>query len=304
MKKGKIEPAEKLLTLQPAKIFTLESHGLIGHLYQPEKNLFDGKALIMAGGSDGSFPLTCLVAEQFVKKGLTVLAVAYWNQPGLPLEYRSVPIEPIERSADWLKNAGYRKIGLWGISMGAELALIAGSRFTDLISCVVAVCPIHICTQGIRKGKGIDLLNCSAWSYQEKQLPYAPLKLSKKQILKDSLSEKGLCTRSCYEYSLIEAPSDSVIKVEKIQGPILFLSAKHDGMWPAATAAELMMKRLQDHSFSYNYQHESYEYASHFLIPYKLKLVKIFAVERKYPEKCMESDHAAFEKTLQFLREW
>lgn len=57
-------------------------------------------------------------------------------------------------------------------------------------------------------------------------------------------------------------------------------------------------------SFSYVFRHYHYEYASHFLIPYQLKSVRMFVIERKYPDQCMESNLDSFEKTLKFLGEW
>lgn len=303
------EPAEGLLTMEPARKLTLERDGFIGWYYEPEQDFYEGKALVMVGGSDGYFSLTCLIAEQFVKRGLAVLALAYWNRPGLPDAYERIPIEPVEKAALWLKNNGRSRVGLWGISKGAELALLAGSIFTELISCVVAVCPINVCCEGMRKSGGtsakkMGMLNCSSWSYRGKELPWAGLSFRKGRIVRDMLREKGVCMRSCYENVVKAAPSQAKIKVERINGPVLFLSAEQDGMWPAREAAEAMMKRLDDQRFPYAHAHYHYAYASHFLLPYKLNSVKMFAIERKYPERCMESNLDSFEKTLAFLKRW
>ena len=54
-----------------------------------------GKAVIMFSGSDGIYNLTKLVAEQYVKRGMTVLKLAYWNKPGLPDGFEKVPVENI-----------------------------------------------------------------------------------------------------------------------------------------------------------------------------------------------------------------
>lgn len=302
--KKKSEPAQSLLTVEPNRKFTLNKDGFIGNLYCPKKNEYNGKALVLFGGSDGYFSLSCLVAEQFMKRGITILAIAYWNQPGLPKAYKKVPIEPVEKAARWLKNNGYSKVGLWGISKGAELALIAGSEFTDLISCVIAVCPINCCVQGIDKKSKNKLLPCSSWSYNNVELPYARLKYSKLKLLKDMLKHREVRMCSFYEDAVTNAPKEALIPVENINGPVLFLSADDDAMWPAKKASEAMMTRLKNYDFPYEYQHYNYKYASHFLIPYKLKSVKMFAVERKYPDKCMESNLDSFEKTLEFLKRW
>ncbi|TCL58070.1 hypothetical protein EDD76_107185 [Kineothrix alysoides] len=101
------EPAEKFLTIKPAQKFNIQNDGFIGCLYKPQDNSFEGKVIIMSGGSDGYFSLTCLIAEQFVKRGLTALALAYWNQPGIPDAFEKIPVEYVERAALWLKNHNY-----------------------------------------------------------------------------------------------------------------------------------------------------------------------------------------------------
>ncbi len=219
------EPAEQFLTMKPDQTFNIQNDGFIGSLYKPQDNSFEGKALIMSGGSDGYFSLTCLIAEQFVKHGLTVMALAYWNQPGLADALEKIPVEYVERAALWFKDNNYIKIGMWGISKGSEYALISGSILQNLISCVVAVCPINICCQGIRKGKSVSLLDCSAWSFREREIPYANLQYNKWQIIKDMLKRRSICMRSCYNNAIASAPEKAHIKIENINGPILSLSA-------------------------------------------------------------------------------
>lgn len=177
-------------------------------------------------------------------------------------------------------------------------------KITNLISCVIAVCPMNFCGQGIDNRKMEKLLPCSSWSYQGKELPYTHLQYNKGRMLKDMLKYREVRMRSFYEGMVEHAPREALISVENIQGPLLFLSAEQDAMWPAKEASEAMMRRLEKYGFPYAHQHYNYEYASHFLIPYKLKSVKMFAVERKYPDKCMESNLDSFEKTLEFLKAW
>ena len=279
----------------------------MGSLYRPKQDVYPGKAIIMFSGSDGMYALTQLVAQQYVRRGLTVLALAYWRYPGLPKRFERIPIETIEKPTLWLKSNGYDKVGLWGISMGAEFALIAASLLPNLISCVVAVAPINIVGQGFDMGKRkggqkFGLLPCSAWSFRGKELPYAKLRLDKRQIVLDSIKRRSACMRSGYEDAVKSAPEEARIKVENINGPILCLSARNDDMWPAAEAGDAMMARLDQKNFPWPHEHISYEYASHLLVPYKFKAAWIFAVERKYPDKCMESNLQSFEKTLAFLK--
>ena len=301
--KSSEERAKEQLTLTPKTEFSLEKDGFIGALYYPVVDKYPGMAVIMFGGSDGIYPLTRLLAERYVTRGMTFLALAYWNEPGLPDGFEKVPVESVEKAALWLRGQGFEKVGLWGISMGAELALLAGSLMPELISCVTAVCPTNICGQGFLKKKGIQQLECSAFSWRGKELPWARLKLSKSAIIRDSLRERSVGLRSCYEDAVRNAPEEAQIKVENIGGPVLLLYPEHDPMWPSELSAERIKARLKEKNFAHPCKCVSYKYASHMLVPIKSRSVKMFRVERKYPEQCWESDIDAFEKTLTFWKE-
>ena len=301
--KTNAERAKEQLTLSPRAEFTLERDGFIGVLYRPERDEYPGKAVVMFGGSDGIYNLTKLIAEQYVKRGMSILALAYWNEPGLPDGFEKVPVEQVEKAVLWLHAHGVEKVGLWGISMGAEMALLAGSLMPDLISCVTAVCPTNICSQGFVKKKGVQPLECAAFSWRGEELPWARLKFSKSAILRDSLREKGICLRSCYEDAVLNAPEEAQIKVENINGPVLLLYPEHDAMWPSELSAEKIRARLKEKNFYQPFKCVSYKYASHMLVPVKSRSTVMFRVERKYPEQCWESDMDAFEKTLAFWKE-
>ena len=301
--KTNAERAQERLTLTPKTEFTLKKDGFIGSLYQPKRDEYPGKAVVMFGGSDGIYNLTKLIAEQYVKRGMSILALAYWNEPGLLDDFEKIPVEQVEKAALWLHGHGMEKVGLWGISMGAELALLAGSLMPGLISCVTAVCPTNICSQGFVKKKGVQPLEGAAFSWRGEELPWARLKFSKSAILRDSLREKGICLRSCYEDAVRGAPEEAQIKVENIGGPVLLIYPEYDGMWPSELSAEKIRARLKEKNFAHPCKCVSYKYASHMLVPIRSSSVKMFRVERKHPEQCWESDMDAFEKTLAFWKE-
>ena len=62
-------------------------------------------------------------------------------EEGLPGRFSRVPLDYLEAAAKRLHDMGYEKVGLWGISKGAELALTAGSLLPNLVNAVIAVAP-------------------------------------------------------------------------------------------------------------------------------------------------------------------
>ena len=302
--KEKEEPAEALLTLEPEVETNLKEDGFLSALFKPETDAYPGKVLILVGGSDGYFCLTRLIAEQFAASGLTVLALAYWGKEGLPTALQRIPLEYAEKAALWLKARGYEKIGIWGISMGAEFSLLAASLLPEQISCCVGVCPISICTQALQKKnkwhKRMKLLEGSVFTFRGQDLPLEALSFHKKQVLLDSLRGKELTLRSCYEAAVNRKNPETEIPVEKMAGPLLLLAPDRDSMWPSKESAERLILRRKKQGLTTEYFH--YAYASHLLIPYKLKSRRAFRLEREYPDRCWKSDVDAFQKTLVFLK--
>lgn len=300
-KTTKPEPAEALLTRTPDATYEVVSDGFTATLYKPDEDAFPGKALIMVGGSDGYYSLTKLICEQFVARGLTTLALRYWNGPGLPEAMAGIPLEYAQRAAAELHRRGYEKVGMWGISMGSEYALLSGEKFPNLISCVVAVCPADVNNQALDQSRR-QLGEGSCFTLGGENLPWCPLVWSTRRVLADMIREGSLCMRSCYVH-LPEAPEESRIKVENIAGPVLVLSPKHDTMWPSEECSVRMMERLDAHDFPYPHECIFYDPASHLLVPYDLNSLKYFRAERKHPEECRANRMRSLEDTLAFLRD-
>lgn len=283
--------------------FTVERDGFHGALYRPATDRFPGKALIAFSGSDGSFPLTCKLAEIFQGAGLTTLALAYWNAQGLPKQIAALPVEAVERPALWLRSRGCEKVGLWGISKGGELALLAASLMPELISCVVAVSPMDMVCQAIDPGKKKPLPG-SSWSWRGAQLPYAPFDWSPGRVARDTLRARELTLRPAYETAAAHPPEEALIPVERIAGPVLLLTARHDSIWPAAEAAERVVARLDAAAFPHAHRHICYEYASHLLVPVRLRSDRFFAMTRKHPEACARSRADSLQRALDVLEAW
>ena len=154
--------------------YCLQTDGFHGELFRPARNSYPGKALICFSGSDGRFEWIRMLAQVFQAHGLTALALAYVMEEGLPRAFYHVPIDPLEAAAKRLHDMGYEKVGLWGISKGAELALTAGSLLPGLVNAVVAVAPMNTVCQGFSEERGITIMPGSAWSFHGEEVPYTP----------------------------------------------------------------------------------------------------------------------------------
>ena len=282
--------------------FSVEKDGFIGKLYIPDVDNFKGKALIAFSGSDGIFALSKKLAEKFLEAGLTTMAVAYWNMPGLPEGIENIPLEYLGKVSDRLKVMGYEKIGLWGVSMGAEYALLAASVLPEKFGCVIACSPIDFVTQGLTSKKMIA--TDAAFSFGGKPLSCTRYSrgMKKSDVLKAFLKNGEYTVRFMYDDIAAAPDPESLIEVENIKGPVLLFAGELDSMWPAALAGERIIKRLEDCNFQYPKALYKYEHGSHYMVPMSLKSDKIFKAERKYLEESARIKADIWEKTLEFIR--
>ncbi len=290
------------------KTFHMKTDGFHGELFRPEQDSYPGKALICFSGSDGRFEWTRMLAQVFQAHGLTVLALAYVMEEGLPRAFYHIPIDPLETAARHLHGMGYEKVGLWGISKGAELALTAGSHLPGLVNAVVAVAPMNAVCQGFSEEKGITIMPGSAWTFHGEEVPYTPFGLDKfptGQVVWKSLKAREVTMYDLY-IPLVKNPDPAaIIRAEDITGPILLISSKMDTMWPSSEAAEQVVGRLREKGFSYPYQHLNYDYGSHLFVPMELRLAKAFKGERgKYKELSRKARMDSLIKTLEFVARW
>lgn len=300
----------KLTKYEPARRFTIPQDGFYGSYYRPEEDHFPGKAMVVFGGSAGSFKLTEMCAEKFYEAGMHVVAAAYRDVPGTPHCLHGIPIELIENAVKWCRENAAEKVGVWGISLGGQLAFLTGSLCSDLVSCVVAVNPMHFSMQGMKSFMSLDPVDRSCFTFRGKDLPYFPFGLDKsgfhKRIKKDSRAHHEIkYIRSFYEEILPKmSPNDSyMIAVENTKGPILMISAGQDTMLPSELICRTVCKRLSEKQFPYPFVHKNYEEASHYLSPVKPLSSPIFKVERRCPDQCDASREAAWQDTLRFLEE-
>lgn len=225
--------------------FRVGKDGFHGELFCPVKDEYPGKALVCFSGSDGNFELAKKLAAVFQVRGLTTLALAYVNEDALPNRFYHIPIDTLEAAARRLHQMGYEKVGLWGISKGAELSLLAGSLLPGVVNAVVAVAPMSIACQGFMKEKGIIILPGSSWTFHGKEIPYTSFRMEKTpygRILLRSLRAREVTMLDLYMPMIQNPNPDSVIRAENITGPVLLISSKMDTMWPSEASARQVME--------------------------------------------------------------
>ena len=254
------------------------------------------KVIIVMSGSNGGMNLTKQCAEFYSRNGIPALALALFATKGTTPFLDRVPVEYVENAIKWLHEQGYQKIGVDGMSKGSEMALVAASMFSD-ISCVIARVPSHFVSEGLtgrKKDKGPSGTSC--WSYRNQELPFAPYKTRTFDIKKMFKEEKEMHIITFNRDK--EVTPESLIAIEKIKAPILFLSSRNDTVWPSYESAVYMENKLNEINFPYEHKHVAYENMSHALLT-KLPLIYklAFKAERENAQGC-KRDRESLKKEL------
>lgn len=186
--------------------------------------------------------------DQFIEKGYAFLAIGYFKANGTPDTLQKIAIEDVHyaiKVATKNKKINKRKIAIVGGSRGADLALLLGSYYKD-IKCVVGIVASNVTFPG-----NTNHFTTSTWTYQKKELPFVPVN----EEAVPFLIKRDL--RGTFEAMLKDtiAEERALIKIEKIKGPILLVSATKDEICPSTPMAEKMIARLKAKKFKYNFEH-------------------------------------------------
>jgi dienelactone hydrolase len=225
--------------------------------------------VIVLSGSGGGFDLD--KAAVLSRHGFATLAVAYFGIAPLPTWLHRIPLEYFEAALTWLfaqPEIDSGRVGILGVSRGAELTLLLGSTFPQ-IRAIVAYAPSSVAwaASGRDKSTG-EIIPC--WTWHGKPVPFAPLPLRgfmwrsafpvvalKRPVMFRNLFRAGLRNR--------EAVERAAILVEKIHGPILLISCGDDHLWPAAEMSEAIVARVQSKGGAHAAEHLHFAHAGHML---------------------------------------
>lgn len=243
--------------LLPAAVFaqdTLKVKNMEAILYTSSRA--KQTLVVGLGGSEGGNAWTSdywkKTREQFLAKGYAFLALGYFGCKGTPKILDQIAIDEVYQAIATAKKhqkVDSNKIALIGGSRGADLALLLASYYQD-IDAVVAMSASHAVFPGHTQH-----FTSSCWTFKGKELPFIPVNdQAVPFLMKRDLH--GTFTAMIQDRI---AEQKALIKVERIQGAVLLLSADEDEMIPAVKMGEKMVARLKAYQFKYPYQHIVYQ---------------------------------------------
>jgi dienelactone hydrolase len=253
------------------RVLRPESAGVYGTLYEPVGAVSDVAALLI-GGSGGNEPT--YVAELLADEGVAALSVAYFGKAGLPPALGQIELGYFRTALDLLRAEVEHSdvaVVVLGQSRGSEAAMLAAVHFPDLVDAVVATVPSNVVLGGFPMGG-------PAWLLDGVPLPYAE------------------------DFGPDHDDPDVAIAVELVPGPIMFVSAGCDEVWPSATMARTMSDRLLYQGDPHGHELLEYVEATHSLGYLRPSLpVGLVPADLHDPPQTQAARADAWPKVLRFI---
>lgn len=192
--------------------------------------------VVLLGGSEGGLGSKSTLPP-LRRAGFNVMELAYFRGPGQTAALENVPLETFDRALAWVARqpgVDASRIGLLGVSKGAEAALIVATRHPELRA-VVAGAPSSVMWQGVDWSTMFGAGDGASWSLGGKPVPFVPygeLDYNRGPV-------------SIYEESLKTLPADAaaIIPVERARAPLLLVCGGADLLWPSCPMARMVEAR-------------------------------------------------------------
>jgi dienelactone hydrolase len=217
--------------------------GLAAELWLPAGS--SGRVPIVAfGGSEGGILGGEGYAARMASWGHPVLALAYFNAPGLPSALSEIPLEYFGKAFAYLDGrpeVAHGRAIVMGASRGGELALLLGSKLPNVVG-VVADAPSAYVWPSVDGTK-------AAWTKDGHPLSYVTGGFTGAVSVTTPSGTTAYAMRAAFEHSLASASEGAReaarIHVENTNGPVLLFGGHDDALWPSCPFIDAATEALE-----------------------------------------------------------
>ena len=227
---------------------TPKNHG------QVESKLFIGNGdqqplVVGFGGSEGGNSYTKedpkKLRTQLLENGYAFLAIGYFGSSITPKNLDRISLKAIMDVINDVAShpqIDKNKIALLGYSRGGELVLNLGVKNKEIDAIIAMAAPNVVLPSQFGWNAH------SSWTYEDEEIPYVEASSEAIKQIREGDSYGGML-------SILEETNSGEIALEKINCPLLLVSAKDDKIWPSSLMAEKMHERLRKNNFQHYYKH-------------------------------------------------
>ncbi|MFI1383602.1 acyl-CoA thioester hydrolase/BAAT C-terminal domain-containing protein [Embleya sp. NPDC020886] len=211
-----------------------------GFLARPAAGDVGVGVLVLSGSSGRVERERCRL---FARAGVSAMSVRWFGGPGQPPGICEVPLETFVAATWLLRERGAERVGILGVSKGAEAALSV-SCLADCTDAVIALAPTSVVWANVGPGRdGREHPYRSCWTWQGQPLPFVPYDRSWAPTQPEGAPVAVL---GWYESSLA-AYADrlpaAAIPVEHTDADLVLVAGGADRMWPSLRFAHELADR-------------------------------------------------------------
>ncbi len=232
-------PAEPAVTIEPVATFPG------AFLARPPSAAGPLPLIIVLGGSEADDIIARQIAPRLAAAGFAALGLPYRSPlregrqafPGLPTVFSEIPVDRLEQVHAWASSdtrVDAQRIGFWGVSKGAEFALIAASHY-DWIDAVAAIVPSDVVWEGFGSGT-VARTGTTSFSLNGRPLAFVPYGAPGR--LRDA-KEIG-------RWQNPDRAAAARIPIEKFRGRLLVAGGAKDRSWDSAGMAQSIAERRSE----------------------------------------------------------
>jgi dienelactone hydrolase len=206
-------------------------------------------AVIVLGGSEGGDWFARTMSPRLASHGYAVLGVPYYapayaapkgDLQQLPPAFVDIPVDRLDRARDWLRRqpgVDGDRIAVYGVSKGAELALLAATRL-PWVAAALAIVPSDVVWEGWGL-PGQAPGTRSGFSWRGEPLPFVPYKDFDAELARVSTGGKVHIRRpqDAGRAAHPDAVARARIPVERYRGPVLVAGSGDDQVWASGEMA-------------------------------------------------------------------
>jgi dienelactone hydrolase len=228
----------------PASLEILRETPFPGALLVKPKGNGRLPVIMVLGGSEGGDSFARELAPMIAARGYAVLGLPYvagfgpTQVAGLPQAFSELPVDRLEEVRRWLAtrdDVDAARIGLYGVSKGAEFALIAAANFR-WVAAVAAIVPSDV----VWEGWGRPPPQSSSFALAGQPLPFVPYHEIEAEFAKIQAGGRPDLLRAHVEGRARnpDRVAAARIPIERFRGPLLLVGGGADPIWPSLAMAK------------------------------------------------------------------
>jgi dienelactone hydrolase len=226
------------------EIKTVHYRNLVAKLYLP-KTTEKVPAVIAFGGSDPTWAHPDANGHMMATHGIAVIGLVYFKMDKtLPATMDQIPMEYFIDAINYAETEEHidaNRLGLVSGSRGSEAGFLLATLDARIKSVVITT-PSKVAWSGMTS-------NRSAWTYRGRDVPAMSL---------PDLENASQLERFYKALENEKQVNNAMFAFEKINGPILLVSATNDQIWPGTPMTNDIVAYLKKKNFKFGVEHKSY----------------------------------------------